>query len=61
VWLAENIVDLKRYGKAKVSYRFLCKRLERLGLIKPGEFDGVKFQKLEEEIFGKPFRRGRTS
>jgi len=29
-WQAETVVRLKRVCKAKVSYRFLCKRLERL-------------------------------
>jgi Zn-dependent peptidase ImmA (M78 family) len=59
VWQPLNIVNLKRLCKAKVSYRFLCKRLERLGLITPGAFDGVQFQKLEDEIFGEPFYRRR--
>jgi Zn-dependent peptidase ImmA (M78 family) len=59
VWKAENVVHLKKNCKAKVSYRFLCKRLERLRLIEPGHFNGVQFQKLEEEIFGIPFYRRR--
>jgi Zn-dependent peptidase ImmA (M78 family) len=57
VWKAENVVHLKRNCKAKVSYRFLCKRLERLGLVPVGHFNGVQFQKLEEQIFGVPFYR----
>jgi Zn-dependent peptidase ImmA (M78 family) len=48
VWQAETVVRLKRGCKAKVSYRFLCKRLERLGLIVRGQFDRVQFQKLED-------------
>ena len=60
VWKAENVVVLKRRCKAKVSYRFLCKRLERLGLIVPGQFDGIQFKKLEDEIFGVPFYRQRA-
>src|SRR5258708_3428923 len=32
-WTPENVVYLKRQTKAKVSYRFICKRLERLNLI----------------------------
>lgn len=59
MWTAENIVHLKRGGKAKVSYRFICKRLERLGLITVGHFNGVQFQKLEDQIFGVPFYRRR--
>ena len=57
MWTAENVVHLKRGCKAKVSYRFICKRLERLGLITVGHFYGVQFQKLEDQIFGVPFYR----
>jgi Zn-dependent peptidase ImmA (M78 family) len=57
LWKAENVVRLKRACKARVSYRFLCKRLERLGLIPAGHFNGVQFQKLEDELFGIPFYR----
>jgi len=60
VWEAANVVDLKRCCKAKVSYRFLCKRLERLGLIHHGQFDGVQFKKLEDQICGVPFYRRRV-
>jgi Zn-dependent peptidase ImmA (M78 family) len=57
-WRAEDLVRFKREQcKAKVSYRYLCKRLERLGLIARGEFTQVKFQKLEESMFGIPFHR----
>jgi len=56
-WNAEAVVRLKRDCKAKVSYRYLCKRLERLGLISPGHFNGVQFQKLEDQLFGVPFYR----
>ena len=59
-WTAESVVHLKRNGKAKVSYTFLCKRLERLGLILPGAFAAVRFRKLEESIFGIPFYRRRA-
>jgi Zn-dependent peptidase ImmA (M78 family) len=58
-WRAENVVDLKRGCPAKVSYKFLRKRLARLGLILPGHFDRVQFQKLEEQIYGVPFYRRR--
>jgi Zn-dependent peptidase ImmA (M78 family) len=60
VWTAEEIVNLKQTCKAKVSYRFLCKRLERLGLIAKGQFDGFQFQKLADRMFGVPFYRRRT-
>jgi Zn-dependent peptidase ImmA (M78 family) len=61
VWQAETVVRLKRGCKAKVSYRFLCKRLERLGLIVRGQFDRVQFQKLEDRMFGVPFYRRRKA
>ncbi len=60
-WRADNVVIFKRGCKAKVSYRFICKRLERLGLIEPGQFSDVKFQKLEETMFGVPFYRRRRA
>ena len=61
-WRAEDVVDLKRSCKAKVSYMFLCKRLERLGLVAPGAFAGVQFGNLERSMYGVPFyRRRRTA
>jgi Zn-dependent peptidase ImmA (M78 family) len=60
-WRADNVVIFKRGCKAKVSYRFICKRLERLGHIEPGQFNDVKFQKLEETMFGVPFYRRRRA
>ena len=56
---ASDVVGLKRSCKARVSYRYICKRLERLELVRPGQFDGVQFQKLEERIHGVPFYRRR--
>ena len=56
-WTAEDVVRFKRGCKAKVSYTFLCKRLERLGRIAPGQLAGVQFQKLEEKMFGIPIYR----
>lgn len=56
-WTPAEVVSLKRNCKAKVSYRYLCKRLQYLGLIAPGAFDKVKFQNLEDELFGLPFHR----
>jgi Zn-dependent peptidase ImmA (M78 family) len=50
-----DIVDFKRSCRAKISYRFICKRLERMGLIGAGQFDCIQFQKLEEQIYGMPF------
>jgi Zn-dependent peptidase ImmA (M78 family) len=59
-WSAENIVRLKRGIRAKVSYTFVRKRLERLGFIERGEFATVRFKKLEEEIFGVPYWKERA-
>jgi Zn-dependent peptidase ImmA (M78 family) len=56
---ASDVVVIKRACTAKVSYRFICKRLERLGLIGVGAFNGVQFQKLEEKIHGVPYFRRR--
>jgi Zn-dependent peptidase ImmA (M78 family) len=62
VWDPEAVVSFKRACKAKVSYKFLCKRLERLGLILRGQFATVQFQKLEERLFGVPlYRRHRRA
>ncbi len=55
----EDVVAFKRSCYAKVSYRFICKRLERLQRIRTGQFDGIHFQKLEEQIHGVPFYRRR--
>lgn len=52
-----DIVNVKQACKAKVSYTFICKRLERLGRIAAGQFNGVQFQKLEEQLCGVPIWR----
>jgi Zn-dependent peptidase ImmA (M78 family) len=54
-----DVVAFKRSCRARVSYRFICKRLERLARINPGQFDGIQFQKLEEQIHGAPFYQRR--
>ncbi len=51
----EDVVRLKRTCNALVSYQFLSKRLLRLGFAVAGTLDKVKFQKLEEQMFGVPF------
>jgi Zn-dependent peptidase ImmA (M78 family) len=56
-WTPEAVVRFKRVCKAKVSYRYICKRLERLALITPGQFDAIKFQKLEDSLYGVPYYR----
>ena len=60
-WQAEDFVHLKRQCCAKVSYQFLCKRLERLRLIAPNQFVRIQFKKLEGEMFGVPFYRQRRA
>ena len=45
---AAHVEEIKRVAKAKVSYQFIRKRLERLGHISPGQFAGVQFKNLED-------------
>jgi Zn-dependent peptidase ImmA (M78 family) len=58
-WKAEDVVQLKRNCKAKVSYQFLTKRLERLGVISLGQFRDIKFKNLEDQLYGIPYYRQR--
>jgi Zn-dependent peptidase ImmA (M78 family) len=51
----EDVVRLKRACNALVSYQFLSKRLLRLGFAEADAFNKIKFQNLEEEMFGVPF------
>lgn len=52
----EHVVRFKRgpCRSKKVSFKFILKRLEWLAIVQRGQFAGVKFQKLEEQIFGLP-------
>jgi Zn-dependent peptidase ImmA (M78 family) len=59
-WQPADIVRLKQRIQAKVSYTFIRKRLERLGLLTRGEFASVQFKKLEEEMFGVPYWKARA-
>jgi hypothetical protein len=59
VWQDRDVVTFKRQCTANISYQFICKRLERLRLIAPGQFDKTQFQKLEDNMFGLPFYRQR--
>lgn len=59
-WKPEDVVRFKQDCKAKVSYMFICKRLEWLQVIPDGAFAGIKFQKLEEQMFGIPFYKRRS-
>ena len=49
-----DVVRLKRECGACVSYQFLRKRLVRLQFAPASVFDGIQFQKLEEQIYGLP-------
>src|ERR1700684_2104259 len=52
-WKPQDVVRFKKFHcRAKVSYTFIRKGLERRRLIQPDQFSGIKFQKLEEEIYG---------
>ncbi len=55
----EDLVTLKRHTRTTLSYAGLVKRAEFLGYISRGSMAGVRFKKLEEKLFGKPFRRRR--
>jgi hypothetical protein len=54
---AEAIVHLKHDTRTTLSYAGLAKRAAFLGLAPQGSLDGVKWKKLEEQIFGEPFYR----
>ena len=56
-WDATDVVRFKHNCKAKVSYQFILKRLERLRLLSRNQFKGVKFRNLEDQIFGVPYHR----
>lgn len=60
-WQPEDVVNFKRTCKAKVSYKFITKRLEFLHVARAGTFDEVKFQKLEEQMYGVPFYKRRRN
>lgn len=57
---AADVVRLKRSCPAKVSYTFIVKRLERFGRVPNGAFENVKFQNLEDNLYGVPYYRRRT-
>lgn len=58
---AEDVVRLKYHSPARVSYQFLQKRLEWLGLVTKGQFNSVRFHLLHEQIYGSPHYRQRRS
>lgn len=54
-WKTIDVVRFKRSCKAKVSYRYICRRLNELGLMDFSDFDKVQFQKMEYELYGLPY------
>jgi hypothetical protein len=48
------LIRLKRETRTTLSYAGLAKRAVFLGFAAPGSFDGVRWKKLEEQIFGEP-------
>jgi Zn-dependent peptidase ImmA (M78 family) len=50
-----DLVRLKRETRTTLSYTGLAKRAEFLGFSNSGALAGVKWKKLEEEIYGVPF------
>lgn len=54
-----DVVRIKRECRAKVSYQFIVKRLERLGYVNRGEYARTKWVKLEESLHGVPFYKRR--
>jgi Zn-dependent peptidase ImmA (M78 family) len=52
---ADEIVQLTRQSPAKISYAFLVKRLEWMGMVARGEFSKFQFVKHEHRLYGLPF------
>jgi Zn-dependent peptidase ImmA (M78 family) len=50
----EILVRLKRETRTTLSYAGLAKRAMFLGFAEPKSLDGVKWKKLEEELYGEP-------
>jgi Zn-dependent peptidase ImmA (M78 family) len=50
----EQIVRFKKICPAKVSYQFITKRFERFRFWKPANYGDIKFQNLEEKMYGTP-------
>ena len=55
--LRRKIGRRNRIAPGQPTVNFIRKRLERLKLISPGQFDGAQFKKLEEQLYGMPFHR----
>lgn len=57
--MPDHLVRLKHESRTTLSYQGLAKRAEFMKLANPGTFDRIQFKMLEEQMFGKPFRRAR--
>ncbi len=51
----ELLISFKRQAGVNVSYSFLKKRVQFHRLATPDQLQHIQFQKLEEEIYGKPY------
>jgi Zn-dependent peptidase ImmA (M78 family) len=51
----EKVVEFKRKCAAVVSYKFIVKRFEWFRLCAGGAYKKIKFQNLEESLYGRPF------
>lgn len=58
-WRSEDVVRLKKICPAPVSYTFLVKRLKWFGIVDSAAFRGVRFQNLEDSMFGVPYYQGK--
>ncbi|MBT9546820.1 MAG: ImmA/IrrE family metallo-endopeptidase [Candidatus Sericytochromatia bacterium] len=54
-----DLVRLKRDTQTTLSYAGLVKKAEFLGYIPRGTFKGIRWKKLEEELYGLPFYKRR--
>lgn len=55
---ASDVVRLKRETRTTLSYASLVKRLHFLGYARAETFKGIKWKKLEEELYGEaPYKR----
>lgn len=51
----EKVVEFKRSCEAIISYQFIAKRFVRFGYCEKEELKNIKWQNLEEKLYGRPF------
>lgn len=51
---AEDVCRLKEEYEIPLSYQSICKRLYILKVVQWGNFDGIKFTKVHESLYGEP-------